>query len=144
MEHLSYLPTLNHNIFQYTHKRHSIAHPWGPGMFWVTSKWVLHPTAVIVMGLLPDMANCGLRMRRECRKHFPHHRLQRKLLVSDPGMHHGTCITHVPWCMSGSANPRWWGKHSRHSRRMRNPQYHVSGKRPNVCAISSYGFQIHN
>ena len=23
-------------------------------------------------------------------------------LVSDPGMHHGTCMTHVPWCMSGS------------------------------------------
>ena len=33
---------------------------------------------------------------------FPHRRLQRKLLVSDPGMHHGTCVTHVPWCMSGS------------------------------------------
>ena len=33
---------------------------------------------------------------------FSRHRLQRKLLVSDPGMHHGTCATHVPWCMSGS------------------------------------------
>ena len=33
---------------------------------------------------------------------FPRHRFQRKLLVSDPGMHHGTCVTHVPWCMSGS------------------------------------------
>ena len=32
----------------------------------------------------------------------PRHRLQRKPLVSDPGMHHGTCVTHVPWCMSGS------------------------------------------
>ena len=32
----------------------------------------------------------------------PHRRLQRKPLVSDPGMHHGTCVTHVPWCMSGS------------------------------------------
>ena len=29
-------------------------------------------------------------------------RFQRKPLVSDPGMHHGTCLTHVPWCMSGS------------------------------------------
>ena len=27
---------------------------------------------------------------------------QRKPLFSDPGMHHGTCVTHVPWCMSGS------------------------------------------
>ena len=33
---------------------------------------------------------------------FPRRRLQRKPLVSDPGMHHGTCVTHVPWCMSGS------------------------------------------
>ena len=33
---------------------------------------------------------------------FPRHRFQRKPLVSDPGMHHGTCGTHVPWCMSGS------------------------------------------
>ena len=41
-------------------------------------------------------------MRRECRGRFPHHRLQRKPLVSDPGIHHSTCVTHVPWCMSGS------------------------------------------
>ena len=27
---------------------------------------------------------------------------KRKTLVNDPGMHHGMCITHVPWCMSGS------------------------------------------
>ena len=32
----------------------------------------------------------------------PRRRLQMKPLVSDPGMHHGTCVTHVPWCMSGS------------------------------------------
>ena len=41
-------------------------------------------------------------MDRECRARFPHHWLQRKPLVSDPSMHHGTCVTHVPWCMSGS------------------------------------------
>ena len=39
-------------------------------------------------------------MRRECRE--CRHRLQRKPLVSDPCMHHGTCVTHVPCCMSGS------------------------------------------
>ena len=54
------------------------------------------------MGLLPDTLNYGLRMRRECRERIPRHRLQRKPLVSDPGMHHGTCVTRVPWCMSGS------------------------------------------
>ena len=41
-------------------------------------------------------------MHRECRGRFPRHRLQRKPLISDPGMHHGTCVTHMPWCMSGS------------------------------------------
>ena len=54
------------------------------------------------MDFLPDTQNCGLRMRRECRERFPRHRLQRKRLVNDPDMHHGTCVTHVPWCMSGS------------------------------------------
>ena len=53
--------------------------------------------------------------------------------VSDTDMHHGTCVTHVPWCMpgsltSGSLWSRWRGKRSRHSRRMRNPQFYVSGK----------------
>ena len=37
-----------------------------------------------------------------CRERFLHHRLQRKQLISDPGMHDGTCVTHVPWCMPGS------------------------------------------
>ena len=55
--------------------------------------------------------------------------------VSDPDTHHGTCVTHVPWCMPGSLTSgfrwSWWrGKRSRHSRRMRNQQFCVSGKRP--------------
>ena len=31
----------------------------------------------------------------------PWNRLPSKPSVSDPGMHHGMCVTHVPWCMSG-------------------------------------------
>ena len=55
-------------------------------------------------------------------------------------MHHGTCVTHVPWCMPGSlTNGFLWrrsqGTRSRHSRRMRNPQYYVSGKRPMTCHV---------
>ena len=55
--------------------------------------------------------------------------------VSDPDMHHGTCVTHVPWCRPGSLTSgfrwsRWRGKRSRHSRHMHNPQFYVSGKRP--------------
>ena len=57
--------------------------------------------------------------------------------ISDPDMHHDTCVTHVPWCMPGSLTSgflwsRWRWKRSRHSRRMRNPQFYVSGKRPMV------------
>ena len=37
-----------------------------------------------------------------CWKRFPRHRLQRKPQVNDPCRHPGTCITHMPWCMSGS------------------------------------------
>ena len=55
--------------------------------------------------------------------------------VSDPDIHHGTCVTHVPQCMprsptSGFLWSRRWGKRSRHSRRMHNPQFYVFGKRP--------------
>ena len=57
--------------------------------------------------------------------------------ISVPDMHHGTCVTHMPWCMPGSLTSgflwsRWRGKRSRHSRRMRNPQFCVSGNRPIV------------
>ena len=41
-------------------------------------------------------------MPRKCRERFTRHRRQRKMLVSDAGMHHGTCVTHVPWRMWGS------------------------------------------
>ena len=47
-------------------------------------------------------------------------------LVSNPGMHHGTCV----------ANRRWRGKRSRHSRSMHNPQFHVSSKRPMTAELS--------
>ena len=84
----------------------------------------------MTMGLLPDTQNFGLRMHRECRERFP--RPQR---VSDPDMHHGTCVKHVLWCMPGLLTSgflwSWWrGKRSRHSRRMRNPQFFVSSKMP--------------
>ena len=41
-------------------------------------------------------------MRQECWEPFPRRRLQRKPRVNDPGMHHGTCVKHVPRCMQGS------------------------------------------
>ena len=44
----------------------------------------------------------GCACARNAGNVFPRRRFLRKPLVSDPGMHHGTCVTHVPWCMSGS------------------------------------------
>ena len=59
--------------------------------------------------------------------------------VSDPDMHHGTCVTHVTWCMPGSLTSgflwsQWRGKRSR---RMRNPQFCVSGKR-SISPLNEY------
>ena len=67
--------------------------------------------------------------------------------VSDPDMHHGTCVMHVPWCMPGSLTSgflwsRWRGKRSRHSRRKRNPQFCVSGKRPIGPFLNDTGTEL--
>ena len=76
--------------------------------FWIPSH---------VMGFLSDTQNVRLRMRRGCRERFHGKRLQRKPLVSDPGMHHGTWVMHV--IHAGIANPRWRGKSPRHSEHWR-------------------------
>ena len=62
--------------------------------------------------------------------------------VSDPNMDHCTCVTHVPWCVPGSLTSgfiwsRWRGKHSR---RMRNAWFCVSGKRPMLAMLRWLGW----
>ena len=83
------------------------------------------PYLIAFNGPLTRYVKYGLYMLRQCRERFPRHRLQRKPLVIDPGMRHPRAVIHV-----GIANLRWQGKNSQHSRRMRNPQFYVSGKRP--------------
>ena len=78
---------------------------------------------VNVMDLLPDTQYFRLRMRRECWERFPPPQQ-----VSDPEMHHGTCVPHVPRCMpgsltSGSFEVGGGKKRFRHSRRMRNRNF---------------------
>ena len=41
-------------------------------------------------------------MHQECRERFSRHRLQWKPLVSDPGMHHGTCVWIMAWHRIGA------------------------------------------
>ena len=46
--------------------------------------------------------NAGNVLRQQCLERVSRHWLQTELLVRDPGMHHDTCFTYVPWCISGS------------------------------------------
>ena len=92
------------------------------------------------MGFLPDTQYCGLRMPGT---------LPPPPRVSDPDMHHGACVTHVPWCMLGSLTSgflrsRWRGKRSRHSRCMHNPHIWVPGKWPMMPAHPSVSMLIYN
>ena len=48
------------------------------------------------MGLLPDTENCGCAYAGNAGSFSPPPE------AKDPDMHHGTCVTHVPWCMPGS------------------------------------------
>ena len=53
--------------------------------------------------------------------------------VSDPNMHHDTCVTHVSWCMPGSLTngflwSRWLGK--TFPAFPEHAQFYVSSKRP--------------
>ena len=67
--------------------------------------------------------------------------------VSDPYMHHGTCVTHVIWCIPGSLTSGFlWsrrrGKRSRHSRCMHNPQFYASGKRPILKHVLTHWVRV--
>ena len=81
----------------------------------------------VAMGLLPDTQNCGLRIRRECRECFPATDFKGNYYLR-----HARAVMHV-----GIANPRWRAKRSRHYRRMRKPQFYISGKRPKVIALKN-------
>ena len=70
--------------------------------------------------------------------------------LSDSDMHHGTCVTHVPWCIPGSLTSgflwiRWRGERSWHFRCMRNPQFYIYGKRPmsSPIWITTASWQTH-
>ena len=61
-------------------------------------------------------------MHRERRKRFPRHRLHRKPPDSDPGMHHGTCVTHA--CATRNFTYLARGPWSRHD--------HIAGTKVNI------------
>ena len=61
---------------------------------------------------------------------FPRRRFQRKPQVSDPSMHHGTCVHARAVMHGGIAYPRWRGKRSRHSRRTRTRNFTYLARGP--------------
>ena len=63
-------------------------------------------------------------------KVFPRDRLQRKPLVNDPDMHHGTCVTHVPWYACRDRLAAVAGKTFPAYPAHAHPQFYVSDKRP--------------
>ena len=72
----------------------------------------------------------------------PHYRLQWKPPVSDAGMHHGTCVTHVPWYMTGSPNRAGGENVPGIPGACNNTQFYVSGKRPMVCVLQIVDYTI--
>ena len=65
---------------------------------------------VYSLGHRPLIRYVKLRMRRECWERPPPPPPPPTSLVSDPGMHHGTCVTHVLWCnLTYMTRRPWWG-----------------------------------
>ena len=73
-----------------------VCNSWWPNSWLNNSKQVLSNTGA--HGLLTTHVKLWVANAPGMPGTFP----PRHRLVSDPGMHHGTFITHVPWCMSGS------------------------------------------
>ena len=83
-------------------------------------------------------------MHQEYRERFSRPRPQRKPWVSDHGMHHGTLVTHVPWCISGSLTYGATNLRSLYSRRMHSPLFSISVKRPMGLTVAKIGLTMQN
>ena len=62
--------------------------------------------------------------------------------VNDPDMHHGTCVTHVPWFIPGSLTSGFLWSQRLGENVPGNPQYYISVKRPLVVSISGLPYFI--
>ena len=74
-------------IYQPRHKANAL--------FLFEPLWPQHYMALFT-GLLSDTQNYGCASAGNAGNVYPSPQ------VNDPDMHHGTCVTHVPWCMPGS------------------------------------------
>ena len=83
-------------------------------------------TEMVICGYGPLTRSAKLRVAHASGRFFSRPR------VSDPHMHHGTYVTHVPRCMPGSLSCGllWSELQGKHSRRMCDSQFSVSDSRP--------------
>ena len=92
--------------------------------------WIIKQHRCSIHGPLARYAKLRVRMRRECRERFPRHRgwaIPTCITARASRTCRDACRDHeqaVSFEIGGG------GKRSRHSRRMRNLQFYVSGKRP--------------
>ena len=87
---------ISHFIRYFTNTINTILKSWNTWSWW-SLELGTHPWASYQINKIAGCACAG-----NAGNVFPRRRFKRKPLVSDPSMHHGTCVTHVPWCMSGS------------------------------------------
>ena len=97
---------------------------------WADCQRVKH----LAMGLLPDTLNCGFAHAPGMSGTFSPPPISKEAASyrsrhASRHVHHGTCVTHVRWCMSGSLTRSG----------MRNPQFYVSGKRPTTNVLKRIG-----
>ena len=122
--HLQYIPTNMYTVYSF---------------FVYVSEAIRKDKGILITG-----NNDKNKVQKRC-SYFMRRTLTRyaKLGFAHAPPHHGTCVTHVPWCIPGSLTScflwsRWREKRSWHSRRLRNPQCCVFGLRPmndNLCFV---------
>ena len=96
----AYCNTLQKNIIQDTRVGHA-SWSWPVND---TSQWCLKPVST-------QWASCQIRKIAGAHAPGMPGTFSPSPQVSDPGVHHGTCVTHVPWCMPGSlTNGSLWNR----------------------------------
>ena len=128
LDQLWVLAGTNHYIWPYTKLRDVIAHPCSNLPLWLRHGWIITPWASYQICKI-----AGRACTRNAGNLFPATEFEGNCYIAIPA-----CITARALMHVGIAYPRWRGKRSQHSRRMRNPQFYVSGKKPISVDVIAY------
>ena len=95
----------NKTILRPSYRHNVISHTGKTSLYWIGAQvpmsndvmWSYFPRASYQIRKIAGCTCTG-----DAGNVFPATDFQGYRLVSYPGMHHGTCVTYVPWCMTGS------------------------------------------